>query len=225
VENISINKLIDFRRNPAKTKKSFAESLNAIKIKEPQDGKGNYWISSISALTNSFKLEDSKPIIDKIGILKEKREESEYERTKTMYQRNIDILKNYTDFNLKKWLPFKKLTFLKKSKSSTILKIKGFPIQVNPSLVFAFQKNGEDEIGSIWFIPKIKGLSQEELGLYSEVMYRYLKNNYSKKNDISSRYCIAFDVVNKLEVNYSQLENMELPFILNSTLDDLRKLL
>lgn len=225
MENISIKSLIDFRRKSERSKISFAESLITKRIKEYQEGGGDYWISSMSAISNSFKSGNLRPVLDKIESLRNKREETLFDRTRNMYQRNIEILYNYRDFDQSNWRPSKNITFLKKERNSAILTVKGLPLHVTPSHLFTFQSITDIEIGAIWFIPKLNGHSLEELGMHSEAMYRYLKKQYSQKYYVNSQYCIAVDIVNKKDVNYWQLEQKEFPYILNATIDELKKLI
>ena len=103
--------------------------------------------------------------------------------------------------------------------------IKGLEVQAVPHHVFAFQKDDVEEIGAILFIAKLNGFKKDELGMFSDVLYRYLKTHYSKEYQLNPNYCIAVDVCNNLEVNYSQLEKGEIPMILNSTLDEIKKLM
>ncbi len=142
-----------------------------------------------------------------------------------MYKRNIGILYNYEDFDLKKWKPSKKIKFLKKHKNDSILTIKALQVQVIPHHVFTFQKNDVEEIGAIWFVAKLNGFKKEELGMFTDILYRYLKNHFSKDYILNSKYCIAVDVFNNFEVSYLQLEKGEVQLTLNSTLDEIKKLM
>ncbi len=108
-----------------------------------------------------------------------------------MYRRNIDILYNYEDFDLKKWRPSKTLGYLKKTKDHSVLTIKGLPVKATPHHVFSFTRNGIQEIGAIWFIAKLNGFKKVELGMFVEILYRYLKVHYSRKHDLNTKYCIA----------------------------------
>jgi len=51
--------------------------------------------------------------------------------------------------------------------------------------VFAFGKDNAPEIGAIWFIAKLGGYPKEELGMFADVLYRYLKSNFGKEYDIN----------------------------------------
>ncbi len=141
-----------------------------------------------------------------------------------MYERNISILRNYEDFNFKVWMPINELKFMKKAKKNYLLTIKGFLIQVAPQHVFTFQQNDVNEVGAIWFIAKLKGFKEDELGMFTDILYRYLTANF-KDYTVNSKYCIAVDVFSSKYVNYFQLESREIPKILDSTLNAIKALM
>lgn len=107
MKKLSVKSIVEFRGKTEKGKKKFATDLKLNKEKNSTEGGGDYWVSSLSAISNSCKSNDLQFINDKMDELKEKFENTEYKKTKTMYQRNIDILYNYEDFDLKKWRPSK----------------------------------------------------------------------------------------------------------------------
>lgn len=225
MQKLSIKQIVDFRGKSDRSKKNFVNSLKLNKQKTETDGGGDYWISCLSAISNSFKTNNTEHMINKIIELDEKYKDTENKRTKTMYKRNIDILYNYEDFDLKMWRPARKISFVKKHKDDSILTIKEFQIQAIPNHVFTFSKVDVKEIGAIWFIAKLNGFSQGELGMFSDILFRYLKLHYSKDYVINQKYCIAVDVFNNYQVNYLQLKNSEFPSLLNPTLDEIKKLM
>jgi hypothetical protein len=101
-------------------KKTFVEHIKSTKVETPSEGGGNYWISSLSAIGNSYKKVDLSIINDKIDELAEKLSGTKRTITKDMYQRNIDILKQYKALGLKKIRPPGKIGFLKKSTASSL---------------------------------------------------------------------------------------------------------
>jgi hypothetical protein len=225
MEKISGKKLVQFRHKSDRAKKSFAVGLKKNKVKSNAESGGDYWISSLSAISNSFKFDDLQYIIDKKGEIEDKLEDNEDERIQEMYIRNIDILYHYEDFDLKKWRPVKKIKLLPKDKKNSILIIKGLPVQALPHHIFTFKKNDVEEIGAIWFIAKLNGFRKEELGLFVDILYRYLKAHFSEDYNLNPQYCIAVDVFNCFEVNYSQLAKGKIPVILDGILDEINDLL
>jgi hypothetical protein len=225
MKKIPIKRIIEFRRKSDKAKKNFATNLSKDREKSNGDGGGDYWISCLSAISNSFKFNDLKLVSNKKDELEGKYEKTENKRTKTMYGRNIDILYNYEDFDLKKWKPIKDVSNVKKNKEDLILNIKGLQIQADPHHVFTFKKKDKEEIGAIWFIAKLGGYRKEELGMFTDILYRYLNTHFSREYGLNPKYCIAVDVFNNFDLSYSQLENGEAPLVLNSTLDEIKKLM
>lgn len=90
--------------------------------------------------------------------------------------------------------------------------------------MFTFSNNGFEEIGAVWFVIKKDGFNKSELGMFNDIMYRYLMMNYSDKFKINPKYCIAVDLVNCQEVNYYQLLNGDISFLLDNTIDEVKKL-
>ncbi len=118
-----------------------------------------------------------------------------------------------------------KLAFLKKSTANHLLTIRGFQIKVEPSHIYIFGKKEEEEVGAIWFVIKKGGFQIHELGMFCDMLYRFLKYNYSKKYQLSPKNCIAVDVFNKRPVNYTEIASGAVSPILNGILDDINRFL
>lgn len=106
-----------------------------------------------------------------------------------------------------------------------MLTIKGLQIQAKPSHIYTYGKKGEEKIGAIWFIAKINGYSEEEVGMFCDMLYRFLKHNYSKKYQLIPNHCISVDMLNGHIIDYSQLEAGRPPQVLAPTLDEINKLM
>jgi hypothetical protein len=227
MRKLSIKNVVEFRSKGPKGKKSFALSLKLDKPKPEagNSGGGDYWVSCLSAISNAFRSNDANLIAEKRQELEDKIPETEFKITRDMYRRNIQILRNYENFDLKKWRPTKKITLLKKNRDDFTLVIKGLEIQATPQHVFLFEKKNGDEVGAIWFVAKLGGFTVEELGMFTEMLYRYLKTRFGKKYTITTRYCIAVDLFGKTDVNYLRLENGEVNSVLSETLDEIKRLL
>lgn len=224
MKKLSVKEIIEFRNKSARRRKSFIDSLKSDTSKLILEG-GDYWVTCISAISNSYKLNDTRPIVAKRVELEEKFEHSRYSRTKIMYKRNIDILRTYETVNLANWRPLGELRLIKKSKYNSVILIEGLQIQATPNHVFSFKDDDTDKIGAIWFIAKLNGLKVSELGMFADILYRYLKLNFSSDYVIDMEYCIAVDVWSGLDVRFSQLSNGKIPALLNSTIGEIRKLL
>jgi hypothetical protein len=222
MKRITIKKLIEFRSKNDKTKKTFVANLKRNKKAEDSSGGGDYWISCLSAIGNVFKYNDDNYSAEKIDLLKQKIELSDNKGTKTQFQRNIDILIGFEDFELKDIRPNAELVFLKKPKDKSIINIKGLPIQARPHHVFSFSENGSDEIGAVWFVSKLDGYKKSELGMFTEILYMYLEKHYSKEYFVNPEFCMTIDVVKGLQVNYKDLTSGKIPTLLDSTIDELK---
>ena len=183
MRKLSIKNVVEFRSKGPKGKKRFALSLKLDKPKPEagNSGGGDYWVSCLSAISNAFRSNDANLISEKRQELEDKIPETEFKITRDMYRRNIQILRNYENFDLKKWRPAKKITLIKKNRDDFTLVIKGLEIQATPQHVFLFEKNNGDEIGAIWIIAKLGGFTLEELKMFAEMLYRYLNTHFNKK--------------------------------------------
>ena len=219
MKKISLNNIIKFRNKAEKYRKTF---LNSIKKKSEtkSDSGGNYWVRSLSALSNAVKLNSNEPIIEKITEIVELFTPDLTSQTKNMYERNLHILHNYEDYKLSSWLP-EDFKIISKYKKKSVIYINLVPVQITPSQIFSFEKNNETFIGAIWFIAKLEGYKNVELGMFSEALYIYLSNNFKEKFKISEEHCVVVDVIEKNELTYLQLVNKEVKSILSSTLEEI----
>lgn len=224
MKKITIKNLIDFRRKSERSKKTFAYNLKLDKKSDDSSGGGDYWISCLSAISNGFKYDKVDYLNDKIKLLKDKVEVSDDRRIKMQFQRNMDILFGFEDFDFKTIRPNADLKFLKKPSDKSIIDISGFPVQARPNHVFTFSKKGSDEIGAVWFIAKLDGYKKNELGMFADMIYRYLNKHYSKDYFVNPKYCIAIDVVNGKEVSYKEIKKGKIPILIESTIDEIKKL-
>lgn len=225
MKKISIKDVVNFRNKSARSKQSFALKMRFGDDKVKNEGGGDYWISCISAVSNSYKQNNMQPVIDKRNELIEKYEESNSIKSKVMYGRNIDILYTFENLNLNKWRPSKDIKFMHKYREYSILTVKGLKIQVNPNHIFTFKKGAVEEIGAIWFVSKLNGFRKDELGMFTDVLYDYLNIHYSENYTVNPKYCIAIDIFNGIDVSYLQLEDGIIPRILNSTIDEMNALI
>lgn len=224
MRDITIRDLIAYRRKFDAGKRKFANDLYLDFEKSDKDGGGNYWICCTSAIVNCFKSNNLQFIIDKINDLEYKYEKTENERTKIMYKRNLSILYNYEAFDFSDLKPIPRLTFLKKHKEDAILNVSGLQIRVTPDCVYSFISNSNNEIGAIWFIAKLDGYDEDELGMFADILFRYLNQIFSKSYTINPKYCIAVDIVKNNVVKFSSIQNQEIPAILDSTIAEIIKL-
>ncbi|WP_185114047.1 hypothetical protein, partial [Elizabethkingia anophelis] len=198
MKKISINNIIKFRLKSDKSQKGFLNSISKdIEIKA--EGGGNYWVRSISAMNNAIRTNSNEPIKDKITELLDLFVPSLTKQTKDMYQRNLNILHNYEDFDFSKWLP-KNYTIISKTNKKSIIYLETIPVQITPSQIYSFEKDGKEYVGAIWFVAKLDGYNITELGVFAEALFIYLSNNFDQNSTINPENCLVVDVIGEQEV-------------------------
>jgi len=222
MEKITVKNLIKFRSKNDQTKITFVRNLKIEKVKSSDDSGGDYWISCLSAIRNTFKSGNEDLLEEKITLLRDKIRVEEDGRIKDQFQRNLDIVSNFKDYNFQHLKPNVDLIFLTQPKDHAIIDIKGFPIEAKLCHIFTFSQNKSEEIGGVWFVSQLGGFTKNELGMFVDVIYRYLNKYYSKDFFVNPDYCIAIDLYNGQEVNYSEIQNGKIPILIDSTLDDLK---
>lgn len=222
MEKLTIKNLIEFRGKNNRTKITFVNNLKKEKKKSDEDSGGDYWISCLSAIRNTYRLGNTDLLDEKIDLLRDKIKVSEIKRIKDQYQRNIDIISNFKDYDLQHLKPNVDLTFLTQPKYQAILDIKGLPVEAKPCHIFTFSSNNSEEIGGIWFVAQLEGFPKSELGMFTDILYRYLDKHHSKDFYVNPDYCIAVDLYNGHEANYTEIQNGKIPILIDSTLDDLK---
>ncbi|MCT3728312.1 hypothetical protein HZQ82_14620 [Elizabethkingia anophelis] len=222
MKKISINNIIKFRLKSDKSQKGFLNSISKdIEIKA--EGGGNYWVRSISAMNNAIRTNSNEPIKDKITELLDLFVPSLTKQTKDMYQRNLNILHNYEDFDFSKWLP-KNYTIISKTNKKSIIYLETIPVQITPSQIYSFEKDGKEYVGAIWFVAKLDGYNITELGVFAEALFIYLSNNFDQNSTINPENCLVVDVIGEQEVNYQELVDNKITAILKPTLELIKKL-
>lgn len=230
MKKITIKELVAFRRKSDRNRKNFAFKLRNREEKRfdendlKNEGGGDYWITSTSCIYNVFKYESDVLYDSKIEELRLRFENVDDRRTQSMYLRNIEILTSFKDFDFKDSKPSCDLKYQKVPKSFKILTVDNFPLFVNPSLLFSFERNGKNLIGAIWLIPQLSGFTKPELGMFCEILHKFLIKNYGDTYQISEDYCIAIDTYNAQKVSFTELLNGDFPFLIDNTLDEIKKI-
>lgn len=224
MEKLSIANLVDFHRKSDKSKITFANNLK-VDTKAEKGSGGDYWIHSLSTIGKVFKENESDLFDAKIEILQGKKEVATAKISKDMFQRNIDILSGFKDFDYESIKPKEKLIYYKKPEIKSIVEIDGLPIQARPNHVFSYSNNEHEEIGAVWFVAKLHGYSINELGMFTDILYRYLEKNYSKDFVINNFYCCAIDVSNGRRISYEEIRKGDVPVLLDRTIAEIKGLL
>ena len=72
MKKITVKNLIEFRGKKEKSKLTFINNLKKEKKKSEKGDSGDYWISALSAVRNTFKFNDERLLDEKIEELNEK---------------------------------------------------------------------------------------------------------------------------------------------------------
>jgi hypothetical protein len=226
MEKITIKELIEFRGRPSgKLKNNFAFKLKSRKAKEKleetKDTGGNYWAISTSSIYNTFKYGKDEYYDIKIEEVISKIANTESKKDIIIYQRNLEILNNFKEFNLNHFRPLDITNFESIHKEQKIISISNLPIYINPSLVFSFERNGKKEIGAISFVPQLEGFQKSQLGMFCEMLYKFLLKHYSNEYQIADDFCIAIDTFNAQSVIYTELKTGKIPRLIESTVEEI----
>jgi hypothetical protein len=232
MKELSIKTLIRFRGLKSESsKKNFVYRLkqNEGEVEEEEnydDDKktgGNYWSSGLGAIHTTYKSEDTRVLKNRIAALAAKYRVERRKQTRDMHKRNIDIMTEFENVNFKEWKPTGMMEYLKTHTEDYIITIKGLKIKAKPDYVFSFKEGGVRKVGAIWFIADIKGFRNGELGMYAELLNQYLKTHHSDGHIVDPEFCIALDVVRKVDVSYAQVKSGQVPKLLMQTINEINQ--
>lgn len=191
-KKIPVMQLVKFRHLPESRRATFANNLKNPKKPKSGGGGGNYWIRSVSGISNAFEFNNNTLIQEKIDDVTNVYDSTKFEGTKIMCKRNLEILHNYIDFDFSIWCPSTDLKFL--DKHQITLMIKDIPIQVIPNHVFSYKEKEEQRIGGIWFVCWQDGFDSGDLGIFSEAFFKYLSFICPKEHIVDPNYCCVIDI-------------------------------
>lgn len=220
MKKLTIKKLIEFRGKSERAKKNFANNLKLNKVTPKTESGGDYWIIAVSAIAKAYKEKDLQIITKKIKETEEKLAATKNPGTKAQYSGNIDLMHKYENYDFKKWTPMGEISREKNHRA--LLTVRDLMVESSPQHVFSIAKDKRNEIGAIWFIAKKGGYKKEEMGMFTDILYHYLKSQYGKTYTLNPRYCIAVDLVSNYDISYSQLEKAEVPALLNRTIEEIK---
>jgi hypothetical protein len=205
MKKISVANIVKYLNKSPKARNTFLANLKKPVVKKENDDEtgGNYWVHSYSTVSRVVKTEDLNLLDLKVDIIAEKKAKSQIERSKNMFQRNIDILFGAKDFDFKDFKPYFDVKYLKNSK--LVLDIFSVPIEVSPNHVYLFNDGEQQCIGAIWLVIVKDGYKNLELALFNYCLYHYLSNMHKSKYLISEKYCLVLDITNGKTMNYSQV--------------------
>lgn len=225
MENVSISKLVEFRRKTERSKRTFAEKLYQLEVaNKSDDGGGDYWVRSLSAINKAYLNNNNQFIHDKIEDITDDLQNTTVNKTKTMYERNLQILHNFEEIDFIDLIPVAEFEFLEKQAKKANFDVNEFPIKIKFNQLYSFNENDTKFLGGILFVAKLGGYTKDELGIFAEAFFRYLKQKYSNGYEISKNNVKVIDVFTMNEVTFDMLENGEVPKFLESTIDAIKNL-
>jgi hypothetical protein len=216
-----IKKLVEFRRLSKGRQQTFTNRLKVTK--EASSSGGDYWVRSISTISNAYRANDNSLVKAKLEEVSNLYNAEQRSQTKTMYKRNLDILTKYQNFDFTEWWPSANLNFLRKPQP--ILEMNGLPIQIRPQQIFSFGADNNQSVGGIWFITWLQGYKDEDLGIYSESLFRYLSSYYSDDYIINPAACMAVDISKMKVICYNKVIEGEIPALLDASIVKIKALL
>ncbi|GAA4334400.1 hypothetical protein [Flaviaesturariibacter amylovorans] len=226
MRKLAARDLIEFRRKASdRSRKAFVDKLKSPVIKPPDEGGGDYWISGLSAIRKSYASDEIAFADEKIDDLRDKIAGTRHSTTRSMYNQNISILESFKGIAKELPRPALNLTFLKKASSKSLLSLSGFQLESKPCHVFTFGKKGEEAIGAVCFVAKMRGYTQAEIVLICELTHRFLTHNYSSRYPIDPKYCFVVDTINKTSVHYGMIGASGCRRELQQTLRELKRFL
>ena len=225
MEKVTVKDLVDFKRKSDRAKKTFAQRIKTREAKPKGDGGGgNWWSTSLSAIGNTFKTGDKDEISKKIENLNDRYNSTDVKLTKMQYAQNIEILQSMLDYDFELIRPKEGFTQVKSIYEQKMIEISGFPIQAWPTSVFSFEKDSEKYIGAVWFITNKEPFKNSELGMFAEILYRYLSKWYSSKFTIDPSFCIALEPKRGTHVTCKMIEDGDVVSILDKTISEIKSL-
>ena len=225
MENVSISKLVEFRRKTERSKRTFAEKLYQLEVaKKSEDSGGDYWVRSLSAINNAYLNNNNQFIQNKIEDITDDLQNTTVNKTKTMYERNLQILHNFEDIDFIDFIPVAEFEFLEKQAKKANFDVNEFPIKIKFNQLYSFNENDTKFLGGILFVAKLGGYTKGELGIFAEAFFRYLKQKYSHGYEISKNNVKVIDVFTMNEVTFDMLEKGVVPKFLESTIDAIKNL-
>ncbi len=145
-----------------------------------------------------------------------------HSNTIKQYKHNVIILKQFENFDFNLIKPSDNIKILSQRTEDKILTIKGLPVECVPSFVYSF--DDDDEIGGYLVYCSKRWIQKEELGMFADILGRYLKLYFAEKYVINSQYCIVVDLYNRKFIRCSQLDEGAIPKVLDRTLEEINKI-
>lgn len=224
MRDIRVKDLIIFRNLSEKRRGTFYINLQKEKVVKEKDDStgGDYWVRSISALNNAFRNNDNQFVSEKISDILADYRPSMDKGTRLKYDRNIQILHNYEDFDFRSITLSEDIEIKNKIGKKGVIELHRLNIKVETHNIYTFEDNNHPSMGSVFFAAKIKGYKTVELGIFAEAIYNYLQLNHSDKYNIQPKYIQVIDVMTQEIVDYQMILDGKLPALLTPSIEEMR---
>jgi len=204
MKELSIKSLIEYNSYSEKRRATMLGKL-LVDSTFSNDGGRNYWHRSLTAIRKSFKLNDYQFLIDRIRFISDDLSKTTVRTTKIMYERNIQILCNFLEFDYTKLLPLCKVRFMPQTTEVSIINVNGIQLKIHGDDLFSYESNGVKHVGAVWFVASKDGYKNGELAIFVDALYRMLNDNLSEEYKINTDYCLVVDTMKKNILSYSQI--------------------
>lgn len=134
------------------------------------------------------------------------------------------VFDGFIDIDLEDLKPKDEFKLKYVPKQLKVINVDDFPIFIDPNLLFSFENEGKNYIGAIWLVPQLNGFRKNELGMFCELLYKFLLKNFGNEYQVSENYCIVIDTFNAQIINYLDLLSSNIPFLVKKTLKELEEL-
>lgn len=226
MKDIRVKDLVTFRSLSEKRQSTFITNLQKEKIaKEKEEGRGgHYWVRSISSLNNAFRENDNSFIADKITDILNDYHPKLDKKTKLKYDRNLQILYNYEDFEFRSITPSEDISMLLKERKSGVIDINGFSLKVETHHIYTFTIENKTYIGAVLFAAQKDGYKQYELGIFAEAIFNFLEKNYTEQYIVHPSFIKVVDVMTHEIINYQMILDSIIPSLIIPTIEKIKSL-
>lgn len=108
-------------------------------------------------------------------------------------------------------------------KSLKEFSFEGIPLFVNPSYIYCYKNNNEQNcIGVVWFVSQIGGYTKSELGVFCELLFNLLKKEFGIDYLIDYQYCCVVDTFNATSISYRDMVEKKIPVLLQSIIEEIK---
>lgn len=224
MKDIRVKDLVTFKRLTERRKNTFLINLQKEKtVKENDESSGgDYWVRSISALNNAFRENDNRFISDKITDIINDYSPKLNKGTRDKYDRNLQILYNYEDFEFRSITPTEEIKILSKARKSGIIEIAALSLKVEIHHLYTFTVDDKEYLGALLFAAQKDGYQQSELGVFAEAIFNFLTANYSSKYIIHPSFIKVVGVMTRVIVDCQMVLDDLVPSIILPIIENIK---